>query len=105
MEQLAASLAAAKQEAGMSYKEVFQGVYDRLGTYTPSIETIRAYHLPERISDHPDLVVISAIADVYGTPVRRLAPELDGLVNKARDLLMRAFGCVTPNPHLGLAGA
>ena len=78
-----------------SYAQVQNAVYDRLGRgFTPTPETIRAYHHNER-TEKLDVVVVAAIADVYGTTVKKIAPALATYVDTARDLLSGSSGWMT----------
>ena len=61
----------------MSYDAVRLAVYDRLGAFAPTMETIRTYHR----ADGPrnvNLTVLMALCDVYGIALSNLgvsAPE------------------------------
>jgi hypothetical protein len=79
-------LEAARQDRKMSYDAVRLAVYDRLGAFSPTMETVRTYHRndgPKRI----DLTVLMAIADVYGLTLSDLGLEAP---KELRDLVIRA---------------
>lgn len=65
MNPAAAVLEEARVAAGKpSFDKVRLAVYDRLGAYAPSAETIRTYHRAD--GPKPDLTVLAALCDVYG---------------------------------------
>lgn len=97
---IAEAFEAARAERNLSYSQVRDAVRDRLGTFAPSTETIRQYHTATgRAAKVPNLVVIGAIADVYGSTLKELDPALTEQLDAIREVLFRGFGWT-----LGTAG-
>jgi len=82
---------AARQTAGpngelLSFAKLHLAVYDRLGAFAPTEETIRTYHKANGPKKY-DLTVLMAIADVYGLKLSDLGvPAPEGF----SDLVFRA---------------
>lgn len=73
----------------MATVQLAHEVYARIGVYTPTPETLRSYHRsPRRI----DLVVLSAICDVYDCTLADLSEPLSEDAKRARDLLIDRTG-------------
>ena len=87
----AAVLEEARQSKGApSFAKVHLAVYDRIGIFAPTAETLRTYHREGTVKS-PDPIVLAALCDYYGLKLSDLgivAPK--DLV----DLLERTFGCI-----------
>lgn len=71
----------------MSYSTVLLAVHDRLGPFTPTQETIRQYHRGDDAAKRPDLLLICALADIYGVNVRDLSETYAEQIDEVSDLL------------------
>lgn len=91
MKHVATALTKAKKATGYSYRQVYIGVVERLGVYAPSQPVIQNYHSAEHIPAKVDLMILGAIVDVYGQTISDVAPELTGVLDQARDMLIRSF--------------
>ena len=67
MNNTAALLAEGREASGLSFEAVRDEVRDRLGpAYTPTSKTITNYHTPGKAPKKPDLMLLFALADIYG---------------------------------------
>lgn len=65
----------ARQANGLSYSQVRLAVFERLGAYTPTEQTIINYHRADKAPSTPDPVLLCALADVYGIELSLLMPD------------------------------
>lgn len=91
--ELAQGLDAQRKATGLSFNRLGQLAYELLGAYCPTTETLRTYHDPERIPERVDLVVVSALAEIYGVKVRDLSASTFEDVKRVSDLLRRQSRC------------
>jgi hypothetical protein len=84
-------LEAARIKSGLSYGKVHLAVYDRLGEYAPTPPTIAAYHA-DQLPRHFDVVLLAAIADVYGMTAKEARPDLIDYIDLSREVLLAASG-------------
>lgn len=83
-------LETARTAAGSpSFAKVHLAVYDRIGIFAPTAETLRTYHRGTAPKT-PDLTVLAALCDYYGLKLSDLGIEAP---KDLVDLLERAFGC------------
>lgn len=78
-------LTAAKAEANVSYNQLARELYELLGAYTPTPESLRRLH--EGFVGKPDLIVLAALFRFYGLDRDALGEEVEQQFNHARDLL------------------
>jgi hypothetical protein len=87
-EEFATALEAARDEAGaLSYKKVERALWDRLGAYAPTDETLRRYHRGRVEPEAADPLVVLVLAEVYDKPVRELSPTVADRLEGVRDLV------------------
>lgn len=68
-------LEAARQSKGApSFAKVHLAVYDRIGVFAPTAETLRTYHRGNAAKT-PDLTVLLALCDYYGLTLSDLGYE------------------------------
>ncbi len=90
---IAEAFEAAREKQHLSYSQVRDAVRDRLGAFAPSTETIRQYHSNTgKAAKNPNLVVVGAIADVYGSTLKEIDPDLTERLDTIREVLFRGFG-------------
>lgn len=89
---IASTLEHHRQTEGMSYNQVRDAVRDLIGSYCPTQETLRTFHQVDRVSRATplDLVVVCALAKVYGVSFKDSDPEVAAALARARDLLIDA---------------
>lgn len=78
-------LTAAKADAGVSYNQLARELYDLLGPYTPTPESLRRLH--EGHVAKPDIIVLAALFRFYGLDHDALGEEVEQQFSQARDLL------------------
>jgi len=85
MNNLTKILQDAREASDLSYEQIAYELRDRLGPYAPVAGTIRNYH--SAVPKRPDLMLLFALADVYGLEASVLVGEkLDGI----RELVARS---------------
>lgn len=74
-----------------SYNTLRDLVYDLLGPYTPTMETLRQMHQTKdsKAAKRPDPLVMVALAHVYGVSLSDLSPVTADELKRLRDLLRR----------------
>lgn len=85
--ELSARLRAAKEDTGLSYKQIERAVYDLLGTDSPTHETIRAYHKGDIREDRVNERLVVALCRVYNRPVAEFAPFVAERIEVLKSLL------------------
>jgi len=100
---LPSALAEARAKAGSpSFDLIHDGVYDRIGAYAPTAETLRVWHggvkptaskpkppkppTPEKV----DLIVLAALADFYDTDMSTWHPVVAARLEVAKSLISRS---------------
>lgn len=97
-----AALEEARTLKGLSFKKLERLLWQRLGPhYTPSDEKLRALHRdgvdPERV----DLVLVLAIARIYGVPASSLDPVIARRLTEVRELVTESRWIIGPvSPYL-----
>jgi len=84
----------AREEAGFSLARVAGLIQEKLGNTergrgNPSHEQIRQYEMGVVAEERADLVVVLALAELYGVPLRWLSPSLARQARVALDMLDR----------------
>lgn len=91
---LGAKLEGRRAKAGQpSYRALARQLYDMLGVYAPTDESIRRLHIGRIPPDKVDPLVLAALCDIYGCTIKdvsRLAAERS---KTASDLLKRQSRC------------
>jgi hypothetical protein len=84
-------LEAARQglQPAPSFRALERRLVTRIGEYAPSSETLRRWHRPQTTEQDVDLVILTCLAEVYGTTVRELSESAANLLS---DLGMNASG-------------
>ncbi|MEM9611138.1 MAG: hypothetical protein AAGA99_27270 [Actinomycetota bacterium] len=85
-------LAAVHEGSGLTYRDVERSMWDKLGAYTPTSETLRQYTKADG-KFKVDPVVLAALCQVYGVKLSDIVDgdeQLEGLVERARELLARS---------------
>lgn len=86
-----------RQMAGApSYRALARTLYDMLGEYAPTDESLRRMHVGRVSPTKVDVVILGAIAEVYGCKVEDFSKLAAGRAKSARDLLRR--NAWTPRP-------
>jgi hypothetical protein len=93
--EMAERLAARRAASGLSFNRVAQMVYDRLGAFAPTLETVRTYHDPKRIPEQVNPVLVAALADVYDCSLIDLSETVNEDAKTYADLLKRRSSCTT----------
>lgn len=102
---IAEMLRAERSAQDISFNRLGQMVYDRLGAFAPTVETIRVYHDPERIPDQVNPVVLSALFDIYEAKVIDLDGPMGEDLKRVADLMKRQTGWLSPTVKVpALAG-
>lgn len=87
--ELSAKLLAAKEDTGLSYKQIERAVTRLLGDDAPTHETIRAYHEGRIRADRINDRLVVALCHVYNRPVGEMAPFVMQRFEVLRDLVER----------------
>lgn len=79
-----------------SFKKLSQRLYNVLGEYTPTDETIRRLHRGDprtATPDRVDLVLLAAICDQYGCTIRDVSEVAVDRLRMLSDLVVRQSRC------------
>lgn len=87
--QIGERLTALKAASGYSWDRIARMVYDHLGEYAPTAETIRAWGRGEVKSGRIDPVVVTALADVLGCSVADISTAAAATMGRLNSLLKR----------------
>jgi hypothetical protein len=86
-----------RQRAGSpSYRSLARTLYDMLGVYAPTDESLRRLHVGRVSPEKADVVILAAIAEVYGCKVADFSASAADRAKAARDLLRRGACPGTP---------
>ncbi len=72
---------------GMSFKKVERALWTKLGAYAPSDETLRRYHRGQFNAERVDIILVSALCDIYKVKLKDIAPDLLSVSKGFSDLL------------------
>lgn len=76
--------------SGMSLGQLSKRVTIALGPYSPSAQTIGQLHRGKVTAERADLVLLAALADIYGVEVSSLHPIIAERYGSARKILVRS---------------
>lgn len=87
--------AAALEDArgGLSFKKLERALWQRLGDYAPTDETLRRYHRGDIHPTKADLVIVLTIAQVYDVAASSLSPVIAGRLEEMRELVASSRWC------------
>lgn len=87
-----ARFAAALEDArnGLSFKKLERALWQRLGDYAPTDETLRRYHRGDIHPAKADLVIILTIAQVYNVAASGVSPIIAQRLEEMRDLVTQS---------------
>jgi len=83
------------QQPVPSFRQLERRLVASIGEFAPSSETLRRWHRPQTEAHDVDLFVLLALADVYGTTLRKLSETAADLLS---DLGERATGWLSGTP-------
>lgn len=87
--------AATRVDAAANFKALERYLWTELGAFAPSRQTIVNYHRGKIGPDRADILVVSALARLYGRTLAEISPTLE----ERRDLLIRQ------SPYIGRVAA
>jgi len=99
-----AALRVAKERSGLSYGRLERQVVEVLGQAAPVGETLRQYHLGSVPPERADVVLVCALASIYGESVDSLSPTVADRARRASDLITAVGArtapsrCIEPTP-------
>jgi hypothetical protein len=80
----------ARKAAGYTYEGARDAILPKLGPYCPTAQTIRTYHRSDLAPKKYDVIVVCALANLYGVGVTEVAPEMGAYLENMQNELTRS---------------
>ena len=80
----------ARKAAGYTYAGARDAILPKLGPYCPTEQTIRTYHRSDLAPKRHDVLVVCALANLYGVEITTVAPQIADYLDEMQDILARS---------------